>query len=287
MVDLSNIMIAFILFLYGVVFGSFVNALVWRVYQQAEEAGKKRPNQKRLKTLSISQGRSMCTDCGHELAAKDLVPLLSWLWLRGKCRYCRKPISVQYPAVELVTGLLFAASYIWWPKALSGLEIGVFAAWLVLLVGFMALLVYDLRWMLLPNRLVYPLTGVALAQALLTIAAAGNTFHATLNTLAAVLVGSGIFYVLFQISGGKWIGGGDVKLGWVIGLSLGTAASSALCIFLASLLGSLVSIPLLATRQFKQGRVLPFGPFLIVGTIIAQLFGVSLFEWYKRQLLGL
>src|SRR4051812_13278636 len=101
------LMIIAVLIVFGLCLGSFVNALVWRVHEQ--EAAKK-PNKK----LSVLNGRSMCPHCEHELAAKDLIPVLSWLSLGGKCRYCHKPISKQYPLVELLTALLVVGSYIWW-----------------------------------------------------------------------------------------------------------------------------------------------------------------------------
>ncbi len=289
-------MITAILIVYGLCLGSFVNALVWRIHEQARIANRKKktksvkadsrqltPNNR----LSISRGRSMCPDCKHELAAKDLIPVLSWITLGGKCRYCKKPISAQYPLVELITAILFVASYIWWPRQITGFEVGSFITWLTLLVGFMALIVYDLRWLLLPNRLVYPLTAIAGIQAIFTIFSADNHLHALLGVFAAVAIGGGLFYVLFQVSEGKWIGGGDVKLGWLLGLSVATAANSALFIFLAALLGSLVSVPLLLMGKVKKGTVIPFGPFLIVGAIIAQLFGSVLIAWYQHHLLGI
>ncbi|MDB5168685.1 MAG: hypothetical protein JWO41_41 [Candidatus Saccharibacteria bacterium] len=281
------LMIILMLAVYGVALGSFVNALVWRIHAQSKETAKKSPNSKQLDRLSISKGRSMCPHCKHELAAKDLVPVFSWLSLRGKCRYCKAPISVQYPIVELITGALFVASYLWWPNQLQGLEVGVFVLWLALLVGLIALLVYDLRWMLLPDRLVFPLTGLAALQALVAVTASDRPVVALINVVAAVAVGGGLFYVLFQVSAGKWIGGGDVKLGWLLGLSVGTPAKALLFIFLAALLGSLVSIPLVAVHKLKGKSVIPFGPFLIIAAIVTQLFGTAIIHWYRVTLIGL
>jgi prepilin signal peptidase PulO-like enzyme (type II secretory pathway) len=99
------------------------------------------------------------------------------------------------------------------------------------------------------------------------------------------LVGGGIFYLLFQLSAGKWIGGGDVKLGALLGILVGGPVQSLLLIFVASALGSVISVPLLITGKAKRGTKLPFGPFLIVAAIIVRLFGVSLVAWYKRQIL--
>ena len=265
------LMIIAALALLGLCLGSFVNALVWRTHE---------------KGLSVLHGRSMCPNCRHQLGVKDLLPLISWLMLRGKCRYCGQPISVQYPLVELATALLFVASYIWWPAPLHGSQVVLFVIWLPILVGLMALLVYDLRWMILPNRLIYPVSYLAAAMAAVTVATAHRPLEALINVVLAVAVGGGLFYVLFQISGGKWIGGGDVRLGWMLGLIVATPARSLLFIFLAALMGSLASLPLLLTKRIKKNSTIPFGPFLIVAAIIVQLFGHTILAWYQRTFLA-
>ena len=96
----------------GLCAGSFVNALVWRLHEQKR-------SKKADKKLSILNGRSMCVHCRHELTWYDLIPLFSWLLLRGKCRYCKKPISWQYPIVELATAAVFVLSYIFWPNPVN------------------------------------------------------------------------------------------------------------------------------------------------------------------------
>lgn len=275
-------MVIVILVVLGLCLGSFANALVWRLHGQATEMDKKKPNKGYLAQLSIAKGRSMCPNCKHPLATRDLIPVLSWLSLKGKCRYCKKAISIQYPIVELVTALLFVISYLWWPVTLSGAQISIFILWLMLVVGFMALIVYDLRWQLLPNRIIYTLGLIAAIQACISIFAANRPAIALLNVILAVIVGGGIFYVLFQVSGGKWIGGGDVKLGWLLGLVAGTPARSLLFIFLAALLGSLFSVPLLLTKRLNRTSKIPFGPFLIVALIVVQLFGASILHWYTQ-----
>ncbi len=281
------LMIIIALIVVGLCLGSFVNALVWRLHEQETHGTKKKPNKKELAKLSIAKGRSMCPRCKHELAAKDLIPLLSWLSLSGKCRYCHKAIAVQYPLVELVTAALFVGSYAWWPEAFNTTQVVIFGLWLLLLTGLLALLVYDVRWMLLPDRIVFPLTGLAALQALIKVADATHPLIALGNVILAVLIGSGIFYVLFQVSKGKWIGGGDVKLGWVLGLIAATPARSLLIIFLASVGGSLIALPLLASGRMKRSAIIPFGPFLIVGAIVVQLFGAAILHWYQNRVLGI
>jgi prepilin signal peptidase PulO-like enzyme (type II secretory pathway) len=264
-------MIIVILAVTGLILGSFVNALVWRLHEG----------------LSVAHGRSMCPECKHTLGVPDLVPVLSWLGLRGKCRYCKKHISVQYPLVELATAGLFVASYVCWPAAFSDPQKAIFVLWLVLLTGLVALAVYDLRWFLLPNRLIYPLMAVAAVQAAVFITHDSQPATALLNAVLAVIVGGGIFYVLFQVSKGKWIGGGDVKLGALLGLIVATPGRAILFIFFGSLLGSLVSVPLMARGSLKRTSVIPFGPFLIAGAILTVLFGGDILHWYQRVFLSL
>jgi len=281
-------MIIVALVLLGLCLGSFVNALVWRVHEQEHETAKKKPNQKYLKKLSITKGRSICPHCQHELAAKDLVPVFSWLYLRGKCRYCHKPISWLYPLVELLTAVLFAVSYIWWPTSLTLVYQQVlFGLWMVLVTGFMALSVYDVRWYILPNRLLYPLYLPAGLWAGIILAHVDKRLSSGLLELAgALLIGGGLFYAIYQLSQGKWIGGGDVRLGWLLGLIVLTPARALLFIFGASLLGCFVAIPLMVKKGLKANSVVPFGPFLMAGAFLTVLFGASLLHWYHATFLN-
>lgn len=267
-------MIVVILALLGLCAGSFVNALVWRIHKQAK-------TKKGTKRYSIVSGRSMCPHCEHELAPKDLIPLLSWLSLNGKCRYCKKPISKQYPLVEVVGALVFVSSYVWWPVNFGGWQTAIFVTWLVISVGLLALVVYDIKWGLLPNRILYPIAVIAVLQAIMYLVSADRPAKALLGLILATAVGGGIFYVLFQVSSGKWIGGGDVKLGWLLGLIVGTPAKAILLIFIASLIGTALTVPLLLTHRLKRTSTIPFGPLLITGAIITVLFGASILSWYK------
>lgn len=265
-------MFILVLILLGLAFGSFVNALVWRIYKQSKQ--KKQSNK-----YSITKGRSMCVHCGHVLSAKDLIPIFSWLSLKGRCRYCSKPISIQYPLVELTTTVLFVVLYLFWPVQLVGLDIAIFVLWLALAVGFMALIVYDIRWMLLPNRIVYGLYIISFM-----ILAINFIKYPSLNTLSNVVlsiaIAGGLFYILFQVSSGRWIGGGDVKLGFALGAVLGRPDLAMLTLFVASSLGCLYVLPATLLKKVDKKSRIPFGPFLIIATIISFLFGPQIIDWY-------
>lgn len=279
----QNLLAIVALAMLGLCMGSFVNATVWRIRQQAEHHAAKpkkaRSSKSAARELSILRGRSMCVHCRHTLGIMDLVPLFSWLILRGKCRYCHQPID-DSPWVELAMPLLFVASYIWWPNALTGTEWIHFGVWLVELVLLGALLVYDARWMLLPNRLVFPLTGLAGAYAVYAIVTADTIGQRLLDVLLATAIAGGIFYILFRVSDGRWIGGGDVKLGYALGLIVLTPVHALLLLFIASLLGTVYALPSMALGKLGQKSRVPFGPFLITGAVLVVLFGKRISDWY-------
>ncbi len=273
--------------LLGLCLGSFVNALVWRVYQQEKLSNKKKTHKKHSPSaeLSILKGRSVCPNCRHKLSSGDLVPVISWLALKGRCRYCKKPISMQYPLVELATGAVFGLSYLFWPVELVGGQILLLATWLVVSVGLMALLVYDLKWMLLPNRLIYPSVLIALTgRAAYLVFYQENKLQALTSLILSVVVASGIFWVIFLVSKGTWIGYGDVRLGLVTGTVLASPSLSLLMIFTAAVLGSLAATPGLVSGKKSIMSKIPFGPFLIVATWLVILFGQTVLDWYANFL---
>lgn len=276
----------------GLIFGSFVNAFVWRLRQQELQvpasSSKNRAANTNIKITtkatqedySILHGRSMCPKCHHTLAPKDLVPVLSWVTLKGKCRYCHKPISWQYPLVELLTAVVFVVSYLLWPFEFDAYGIFRLGIWLVFMVFFMALSVYDIHWYELPDRVVFPLMYVAAAQVLVSAAWQESAAVLWQSALGGVLI-FGLFWIIYQISKGEWIGGGDVKLGMVLGLLVGTPMRAVLVIFFASLVGIVASLPMLVSKRAARGLHIQFGPALILGAIIVQLYGTQIAEWYQ------
>lgn len=305
-------MIYIVLIVFGLAFGSFVNALVWRLRQQellveSRKVSKVKNNAKKSaksniqhtkynipeERLSVLKGRSMCPSCHHELAAKDLIPVLSWLSLGGKCRYCKKPIHWQYPLVELISALLFVVSYIFWPEYLNFAELQTFSSifnvvsfgvWLIFLTGLIALFIYDLKWMLLPDRIVFPLIYGALALTILE-AVATKSFSPLLSSAIGVLMLAGLFYAIFVVSNGGWIGGGDVKLAIFMGIILGPYLSF-LALFLASLVGSFIILGIMALTKVDRKQQIPFGPFLIGATYVAVIWGPAIIDWYNTKFLG-
>lgn len=261
-------MILLLLVVLGLVLGSFVNALVWRLHEGRDWVG----------------GRSECSKCHHVLGPLDLIPVVSWLALRGRCRYCHKQIE-DNPLVELSLPVLFVLSYLFWPLPFVGSGLTQFVFWIVFLVGFLALSVYDLRWFILPDKVVFTLAGLAAVQVVI-VALQERDWRIVTGALLGVTVISGIFYVLFQLSKGTWIGGGDVKLGLALGMLAGGLLEAFLVLFMASILGMLIALPLILRGKANRKTQLPFGPLLIAGLIVTELFGMGIIDWYSGLLYG-
>lgn len=275
-------MIIILLAVVGLIFGSFVDALVWRLHEQdknvpqVKHTGKKRPS--RIE-LSMLHGRSMCPNCYHTLAAKDLVPVLSWLSLRGKCRYCHAPISWQSPLMEVTTAALFVGLYLC--QGVVGVYSWVLLVlWLAATVLLVALSIYDIRWRLLPTRLVYGLVGLAA----LTVFVQWLQYH-SVSTLLQPVLGAAILYALFrglfEVSKGAWLGYGDVRLVVALGLLAGTPLRAFMLLFFASLIGTFAALPGLLTKRTTMTAQIPFGPYLIAGLLLVQLWGASLLSIYR------
>jgi prepilin signal peptidase PulO-like enzyme (type II secretory pathway) len=269
------LMLAVVVGLLGLIFGSAINAMVWRLY-----VGR-----------SWTRGRSECPECGHKLAVKDLVPVVSWVMLRGKCRYCKKPIK-DHPAVELVTALAFALSaYVLAPSLVGGvtgaMEWVRLGLWLVMLVMLIVLAVYDLRWLLLPDKVMVPLILVALVYAgamagLSQWAGQAEAWRVLVGALLAGVAVGGAFYALVLFSKGRAMGGGDIKLAFAMGLMLGVKGV-AVAMLLAFNAAAIVGIVMIATKRRGRKDQIPFGPFLVGGTVVAFLFGRILIDWYLRM----
>ena len=267
-------LIAMYLFFVGLAFGSFALAMVDRM-----KAGK-----------DWVRGRSACDSCGHVLHARDLVPVLSWLRTKGTCGYCGVKLSVSYPLTELVTGLAFVTSFVFWPHSLnSAADVLLLVVWLFAVVLMVGLFLFDIRWFLLPNKLVYPLILSGVVWVILRLVQQGFTLSAVVDVALAVGVGAGVFLALFIGSSGKWIGDGDIRFGVAIGLFTGVWTQAWLTIFLASLIGLVVAVPVILKPTKKKKKKLqlkiPFGPMLIIALFITVLFGAQIIDWYTAEIL--
>lgn len=263
--------------LFGLIFGSAINAIVWRI-----KVGK-----------SWTKGRSECFECGHVLKAADLVPVVSWLMLGGKCRYCRKPIK-DHPVVELLTGLLFALSaYVLAPGStdygvgsdltlglLPTLEVVRLGFWLVMLTLLIILAVYDARWLILPDKIMVPLISVALVYSA-TMAYMTGSRQVLLGALFAAVLAGGAFFVIVAVSKGRAMGGGDIKLAFAMGLMLGLKGV-AVALLVAFNAAAILGVALIAMKLRKRHDQIPFGPFLVGGAIVGFLWAADLVQWYLR-----
>lgn len=276
----------------GSVFGSFAGAQVWRLRarQLAEDKKAGEPydkvEYKRLKALagrSQSKDRSECLSCGHTLAWQDMLPIFSWLSLRGRCRYCKKPIGKFEITMEIITAVLFATSYLLWPFGFGGVaQLGLFALWLVIVVALVILSAYDFKWQLLPDVVNYSFIALALVFLVYRLALLPVQFD-LLSIAGSVCILSGIYAVLYMISKGAWIGFGDIKLGLGLGLLLGNWSLAFFALFLANLIGVVLVMPGLLMRSLDGKSRIAFGPLLIIGTLLSFWFGKYFIDWLLGQ----
>jgi len=271
-----KVMVYVIIAVFGLALGSFVNAFAWRVSKQS-----KLTSAKKRRKYSIAHGRSMCPYCEHELSATELIPVISWLVQGGRCRHCKKSISIQYPFVELVFCISLVVSYVYWPLNLSSVvEWLLFAIWAGLLVVGFTLAIIDIRSQLLPTHLVYAFGGLSIVFVFVQFVIDSNVASLYSSMFGAVLLG-GLFYLVYQVSAGRWIGGGDVRLLAVMGILLGWQ-KGVLALLLGCYLASAVILILFFAGKYHKKMRIAFGPFLLTATYGALLFGQNFVDFYKR-----
>lgn len=255
-------MIPVLAFVFGLVVGSFLNAVIYRLSVKD----------------SALRGRSYCPRCKHTLTAADLIPVVSFALLRGRCRYCRKPISIQYPAVELATAIAFsllANRFLIEVSPAHALQWFVFAAATSFLI---VIFMYDLLHYLILDAVVLPAIAVGFLGNLLL-------GQSPVRMLVAALAASGFFALQYAVSKGQWIGGGDIRLGFLMGVLLSWPLIL-VALFLAYVVGSIVGLGLVILGSKSFGSKIPFGTFLTVATFVSLLCGRELWDWYVGSLLG-
>lgn len=296
MMLMDTMYISLALALLGLALGSFAGATVWRLRAQqlrddAKHKQKIAPKDKdqvaKIPHVPISRDRSVCLHCGHTLHWYDLVPVVSWALLRGKCRYCHKRIGWTEPVLEIGLALFFVVSYLFWPTDLvAPLDFARLGIWLLAGVGLAILFVYDAKWFLLPNKIVFPLIALGAVNSLIVIASSYDSLAAFVGVLLSCVVLSGIYYLIYVYSGHKWVGFGDVKLGLALALLLADWRLAVIALFLANLIGTIIILPLLLGGKLKRQAHVPFGPLMIAGWAVAGLFGAKLLYWYLIVSLG-
>ncbi len=253
-----SLILNFYIFLLGLVIGSFLNCVIYRLEKEQ----------------SFLKGRSYCPHCKHNLIWLDLIPVFSFLFLKGKCRYCGKKISIQYTIVEIITGLIFLFIYneiINLPQ----LTISNFISFCFLFIvsSFLIIIfVYDLKHYMILDKVLFPAIAISLLYRLFII-------FSIWNYLFAALIASGFFLFIFLISKGKWMGFGDVKLAILLGLLLGFP-NILVGLFLAFFFGAIIGLALIFLNKKGLKSEIPFAPFLIIGTFIAMFFGSQIIQWY-------
>jgi leader peptidase (prepilin peptidase)/N-methyltransferase len=254
---------AFIVFIFGLIVGSFLNCVIYRL-------GEKK---------SFLKGRSFCPNCGHVLSWKDLIPIFSFLILRGKCRYCGKKISLQYPLVELFTGILFLATFYHLRDQLFSLQ-GIFTLFYywTILSSLIVIFVYDLKNYLIEEKIVYFSILVCLIFNLIfSISEIKN------KILSSLFLGL-FFLSIVLISKEKWMGIGDAKLGALIGIFLGWPKIIP-ALFFSFFVGSIFGIFLIILKKKSLKSEIPFAPFLVSGTIFSLFFGEKVIDFYLNLFL--
>ncbi len=272
-------LIGIFVFLFGLVIGSFLNVCIVRI-----------PGHK-----SVVMPASACTRCGSEIRPYDNIPVISWLLLRGKCRFCKAPISAMYPAVEFLTAVLFLGCYAAFGLTPEAFKWAAFSALMIVLVFT------DLRERLLPDVVNYtglciglivsffapPMDGTAnLSASHLFSSPPPAPVLSFADALLGAVIGSGLLWLVseayFRLRGREGMGLGDVKMMLMAGAFLGVKRTL-LTIFAGSLLGSILGIAFILAKRKGSDYELPFGTFLGMAALLVVFFGTPVVNWYQSM----
>ena len=269
----------------GLLVGSFLNVVIYRLPIMLERSwqqeyrdyfGESSADTTPATRFNLMIPRSACPHCGHPISALENIPLVSWLWLRGRCRACQAPISARYPLVELLTALLsLAVAMVITPG--WGTLAALLLTWVLVALTFI-----DLDKMLLPDQLTLPL----LWGGLLFNLAGGFVplADAMIGAMAGYLVLWSLYWAFKLLTGKEGMGYGDFKLLAALGAWLGWQALP-IILLLSSLVGAVIGISLIALHKHHQGKPIPFGPYLAIAGWIALLWGDTITRWYLSTLL--
>lgn len=262
-----------LIFLTGLTVGSFLNSVIYRLVLPDFS----------WKNLGGLKTRSYCPNCRHTLSWHDLIPIFSFFVLKRKCRYCSQKISWQYPLVELATAVIFLLIFLTFLRTnnFTYAYLLVHLFFLFLVSCFLIIIfVYDLKHYIIPDKVVYPAILVSGIWYFVSgIFFNVYTKYEILNTIYSALGVGAFFLAIVLVSRGKWMGMGDVKLAFLIGLFLGWP-NIIIALFLAFLTGAIIGLGLIIAGKKSMKSEVPFGPFLVAGTFAALFWGDKIISWY-------
>ncbi len=275
-----------IVFVFGLAVGSFLNCVIYRMEMRGKGGITSfSQGRSRMKAFGFLRGKSFCPHCKHTLGCWDLIPIFSFLILKGKCRYCQQKIAFQYPLVEIATALLFLQIFNF--SAFGGPAVGWQSPQNLLNICFLLLVscfllvifVYDLKHYIIPDKVIFPAIIIALIYNLFQLFTTRYPLSTVLNNLYAAFGAAAFFLAIVLVSRGKWMGLGDVKLAFFMGFLLGFP-NILVALFLAFLIGAIIGVGLILAKRKHLKSELPFGPFLVTGTFIALFWGQAIAYWY-------
>lgn len=248
------IVLSFFIFVLGLIFGSFLNCLIWRLYKG-----------------ETVLGRSYCPKCKKKIKWFDNIPILSFFILKKKCRFCQNKISWQYPLVEFFTGLLFFLAFYF--NFVNDFSVIKLILELLLISILIIVFVFDWRWFLIPVQV---LIFGGLIIFILNLILGFSVYQ----IIFSVLVGAGFFSLQYILTKGKGLGEGDIWLGGFLGIAFPVFSQVIGLIFLAYIIGGVIAIILLLLGFKRVGSKLPLGIFLSTSAIIILFFGENIINWY-------
>ncbi len=253
-------MILALIIIIGLIIGSFLNVCIFRI----------------PKGESISFPPSHCSKCKTNLKPWNLIPVLSYLLIKGRCRYCGEKISPQYPFIEIFNALIFLLLFIKFDLSLD------FIAYSILSSLLLVISLIDFKTKTIPNGLVLfgLITGISYKICIFILY---TNISVILNSTLGLLIGGGFLLLVAVITKGG-MGGGDIKLMGTLGLWLGIKATI-LTMFISFLIGGVISAILLLFRKKRIGQAIPFGPFIAIAAFISIYHGQEIFAWYLKNIL--
>lgn len=266
--------IAIIIFVFGTVIGSFLNVLIYRL-----PIG-----------MDFKKGNSICPNCKHQLNWKDLFPLFSWIFLGGKCRYCKAPISKQYPIVEAINGTMYVLIYLFLSggRAIEGLNLTL-AGYMIFASALIVISWIDFKHQIIPDSLWIAIVvgGLFIVGDKLLNVDFKDAYEVEnlkiwiISRVVGFFTVSGLFFIIALVTGGRAMGGGDIKLMAAVGFVIGWKAVI-IALFMSAFVGVIFSIIRKIVSKEEMKGVIPFGPFLAIGSAICAFVGETIFMSYLQ-----